>query len=64
MGASTIITGLSSRIAQTLVDLGVDLAMRTVGDLQGGLEEAERLLVHREDEPAPGTGARPAAPPP
>jgi hypothetical protein len=21
--------------------------MRTVGDLQGGLEEAERLLVHR-----------------
>jgi rsbT co-antagonist protein RsbR len=48
MGASAIITGLSSRIAQTLVDLGVDLSMmRTVGDLQGGLEEAERLLeVH------------------
>ena len=32
MGASAIITGLSSRIAQTLVDLGVDLSMmRTVG---------------------------------
>jgi rsbT co-antagonist protein RsbR len=45
MGASAVITGLSSRIAQTLVDLGVDLSMmRTVGDLQGGLEEAERLL--------------------
>jgi len=45
MGASAIITGLSSKIAQTLVDLGVDLAMMTtVGDLQGGLEEAERLL--------------------
>jgi rsbT co-antagonist protein RsbR len=45
MGASAIITGLSSEIAQTLVDLGVDLSMmRTVGDLQGGLEEAERLL--------------------
>jgi rsbT co-antagonist protein RsbR len=45
MGASAIITGLSSKIAQTLVDLGVDLSMmRTVGDLQGGLEEAERLL--------------------
>jgi rsbT co-antagonist protein RsbR len=45
MGASAILTGLSSRIAQTLVDLGVDLGtMRTVGDLQGGLEEAERLL--------------------
>ena len=48
MGASAIITGLSSKIAQTLVDLGVDLAMmKTVGDLQGGLEEAERLLGHQ-----------------
>jgi rsbT co-antagonist protein RsbR len=45
MGASAILTGVSSRIAQTLVDLGVDLgAMQTVGDLQGGLEQAERLL--------------------
>ena len=51
MGASAIITGLSSRIAQTLVDLGVDLStMRTVGDLQGGLEEAERLLGYRHDD--------------
>ena len=48
MGANAIITGLSSKIAQTLVDLGVDLGMmRTVGDLQGGLEEAERLLGYR-----------------
>jgi rsbT co-antagonist protein RsbR len=48
MGASAILTGLSSEIAQTLVDLGVDLgSMRTVGDLQGGLEEAERLLGYR-----------------
>jgi rsbT co-antagonist protein RsbR len=48
MGASAIITGLSSKIAQTLVDLGVDLSMmRTVGDLQGGLEEAERVLGYR-----------------
>jgi rsbT co-antagonist protein RsbR len=52
MGASAIITGLSSKIAQTLVDLGVNLSMmRTVGDLQGGLEEAERLLGHRPAEP-------------
>jgi rsbT co-antagonist protein RsbR len=55
MGASAILTGLSSGIAQTLVDLGVDLgSMRTVGDLQGGLEEAERLLGYRvmqESEP-------------
>jgi rsbT co-antagonist protein RsbR len=45
MGARAIITGLSSEVAQTLVDLGVELSMmQTVGDLQGGLEEAERLL--------------------
>jgi rsbT co-antagonist protein RsbR len=45
MGATVIITGLSSEIAQTLVTIGVDLArMKTVGDLQGGIEEAERLL--------------------
>jgi rsbT co-antagonist protein RsbR len=50
MGASAIVTGLSSKIAQTLVDLGVDLSMlRTVGDLQGGLEEAERLLAEGPD---------------
>jgi rsbT co-antagonist protein RsbR len=48
MGASTILTGLSPDIAQTLVDLGVDLSMmKTVGDLQGGLEEAERLAGYR-----------------
>ena len=45
MGAGVIITGLSSEIAQTLVTIGVDLGkMNTVGDLQGGIEEAERLL--------------------
>jgi len=50
MGASVIVTGLSPVIAETLVELGVDLSMlHTVGDLQGGLEEAERLLVHRDD---------------
>jgi rsbT co-antagonist protein RsbR len=45
MGASVIITGLSSDIAQTLVTIGVDLSkVNAVGDLQGGIEEAERLL--------------------
>ena len=53
MGASAIITGLSSKIAQTLVDLGVDLSMmKTVGDLQGGLEEADRVLGYRMPEDA------------
>jgi rsbT co-antagonist protein RsbR len=48
MGASAILTGLSSEIAETLVDLGVDLSMmKTVGDLQGGLEEAERVAGYR-----------------
>lgn len=58
MGASAIITGVSSKIAQTLVDLGVDLGMmKTVGDLQGGLEEAERLIGVE----APGAGRSEAA---
>jgi rsbT co-antagonist protein RsbR len=48
MGAGVIITGLSSEIAQTLVTIGVDLSkMEAVGDLQGGIEEAERLLGFR-----------------
>ena len=56
MGAGVIITGLSSEIAQTLVTIGVDLSkMNAVGDLQGGIEEAERLLgfnVTRTDDAA------------
>jgi rsbT co-antagonist protein RsbR len=45
MGATVIITGLSPEIAQTLVTLGADLPdVLTFGDLQGGMEEAERLL--------------------
>ena len=45
MGANVIITGLSSDIALTLVTIGLDLSkMNAVGDLQGGIEEAERLL--------------------
>jgi rsbT co-antagonist protein RsbR len=48
MGAGVIITGLSADIAQTLVTIGVDLnKMHTVGDLQGGIEEAERQLGYR-----------------
>ncbi len=48
MGARAIVTGLSAEVAQALVTLGVNLSMlNTVGDLQGGLEEAERLLGYR-----------------
>jgi len=52
MGATVIVTGLSSEIAQTLVNIGVDLnKMKTVGDLQGGIEEAERLLGYQISRP-------------
>ncbi|WP_225726336.1 MULTISPECIES: STAS domain-containing protein [unclassified Nocardia] len=58
MGASVIITGLSSEIPLTLVTLGLDLSkMDAVGDLQGGIEQAERLLgyaVRRAGERSPG----------
>ena len=48
MGATVIITGLSAEVAQTLVTLGVDLSsLNTVGDLQGGIEEAERMLGYK-----------------
>jgi len=48
LGATVIVTGLSPSIAQTLVNIGVDLGkMNTVGDLQGGIEQAERLLGYR-----------------
>ena len=48
MGATVIVTGLSSEIAQTLVTIGVDLGkMKTVGDLQGGIDEADRLMGYK-----------------
>jgi len=60
MGATVIVTGLSAEVSQTLVNLGVDLAgLQTIGDLQGGIEEAERLIgyqVFRAEQ-------RPSAPP-
>ncbi|HXE62034.1 MAG TPA: STAS domain-containing protein [Bryobacteraceae bacterium] len=58
MGATVIVTGLSSEIAQTLVTIGVDLTkMKTVGDLQGGIEEAERLLGYQIVSPASSAGS-------
>ena len=58
MGAGVIITGLSPKIAQTLVTLGVDLSkIYTMGDLQGGLEEAERLLCYAVTREAGATSS-------
>jgi rsbT co-antagonist protein RsbR len=48
MGARVIVSGLSAEVAQSLVVLGIDLTnLNTVGDLQGGIEEAERVLGYR-----------------
>ena len=48
LGAKVIVSGLSPEIAQTLVNIGVELTkMTTVGDLQGGIEQAERLLGYK-----------------
>ncbi len=48
MGADVIVTGLSAEVSQTLVTLGVDLSkLNTVGDLQGGIDQADRMLGYR-----------------
>jgi len=45
LGARMIVTGLSAAVADALVALAVDMsALDTIGDLQGGIEEAERVL--------------------
>lgn len=45
LGARSIVTGVSPEIAQTLVRIGIDVSkLQAVGDLQGGLEEANRIL--------------------
>lgn len=57
LGASVIVSGLSPEIAQTLVTIGVDLSkMTTVGDLQGGIEAAERLLGYEIHADGNGSG--------
>ena len=62
MGASVIITGLSPEIAQTLVTLGVELGkVNAVGDLQGGIEEAERLLGYTVSMETPALDAAASA---
>src|SRR2546430_15150299 len=57
LGATLVVTGLSPEIRQTLVTIGVDLGkMNTVGDLQGGIEQAERLLGYKVVNPELGPG--------
>lgn len=60
MGSTVIVTGLSAEVAQALVALGVDLdKITTTGDLQSGLETAERMLGYRVNRLSEGTGERP-----
>jgi PAS domain S-box-containing protein len=60
MGATVIVTGISPEISQTLVKIGVELGrLRTMGDLRGGLEDAEQLLgyevIHMGEKHKPST---------
>jgi rsbT co-antagonist protein RsbR len=56
LGAAAIVTGLSADVAQTVVKIGVDLTrLRTVGDLQGGVGEAMKLLGFRLERTGHGT---------
>jgi rsbT co-antagonist protein RsbR len=65
MGATPIITGISTGVAQTLVAVGVDLkGLRTVGDLQGGIEEADELLHSRNSWGSQDRQRSLASPPP
>ncbi len=48
MGAEVVISGISPEIALTMVTLGIDMGpVHTVGDLQNGIEHAERLLGYQ-----------------
>jgi rsbT co-antagonist protein RsbR len=53
MGCRVVLTGISPEIAQTLVTIGAELrGVRTLGDLQSGIEEVERFLsTMPDDEP-------------
>jgi rsbT co-antagonist protein RsbR len=48
MGARVIVTGLSPEVAQALGAIGMDLTrLKTIGDLQGGIEEADMILGYK-----------------
>lgn len=60
LGATVIVSGVSADIANTMVRIGVNLRrLVTVGDLQGGIEEAERILgyevtpIEEDEAPSP-----------
>lgn len=59
LGARCIITGIRPAVAQTLVDIGVDLsAIRTLGNLREGLAECIRNLEKEAGTQPSKTGGR------
>lgn len=51
MGAEVVVSGISPEIALTMVTLGIDLgSVHTVGDLQNGIEHAEKLMGYRVNQ--------------
>lgn len=64
LGASMIVTGLSPDVSRVLVSINVDLSsLNAVGDLQGGIVEAEALLGYQvvltdDDGDRPTTSSR------
>jgi rsbT co-antagonist protein RsbR len=45
LGATSVVTGVSAEVAQTMVKIGVDLrGLRTLGNLRGGILEANRII--------------------
>jgi rsbT co-antagonist protein RsbR len=48
MGTEVVVTGLSSEVAAAVASLGIEFeGLNTAGDLQSGLEQAQRALDHR-----------------
>lgn len=59
MGARVVVTGLSAEVAHSLVVLGVDTTqLNTTGDLQSGIEEAERILGYQVRQSEAGAAPR------
>lgn len=57
LGTSCILTGIRPAVAQTLVEIGVDLsAIKTLRNLKEGLKECLRSMGRREPAPAAALG--------
>jgi rsbT co-antagonist protein RsbR len=45
LGATSVVTGISAEVAQTMVKIGIDLSgLRTVGSLREGILEANKII--------------------